>query len=102
DETLRELWRATPDARGLPDGAKPRPRPPAHERLGEISVPTLVVVPTHDPPELRAVGETVARRVPGARLVEIDSDHYLTLRLPEQLVELLREFLEAAAAPPEQ
>jgi len=97
DETIRELWLATPDARGLPETAHPRARPDAHERLGEIAAPTLAVVARHDPPEVRALGETVARRVPGARLVEIDSDHYLTLRDPQQLVELLREFLGAAA-----
>jgi pimeloyl-ACP methyl ester carboxylesterase len=96
-DTMRELWLTTPDARGLPDGARPSRREPAHERLEEIAVPTLVVVPTHDPPAQRAVGETVARRIPGARLVEIDSDHYLTLRKPEQVGELLLEFLGAAA-----
>ena len=35
---------------------------------------------THDPPELKEAGATVARQVPGAHLVEVDSDHYLTLR----------------------
>src|SRR5205814_5915050 len=43
DETMRELWRTTPDARGLPDGARPRPRDPANGRLEEVAVPTLVV-----------------------------------------------------------
>jgi 3-oxoadipate enol-lactonase len=97
DDTMRELWRTTPDARGVPDGARPRPRDPANERLEEVTVPTLVVVPAHDPPAQRAVGETVARRIPGARLVTVDSDHYLTLREPQQLAELLIEFLGAAA-----
>ena len=60
-------------------------------------MPTLVVVARHDPPGLRSVGEKVASRVPGARLVEVDSDHYLTLRKPQQLAELLLEFLGAAA-----
>jgi pimeloyl-ACP methyl ester carboxylesterase len=99
DETFRELWRATAEARGLPAGARPLPRPDAHERLGEVAVPTLVVLARHDPPELRAAGETVARRVPGARLVEVDSDHYLTLREPDRLVQLLLDFLGAAARP---
>jgi len=94
---MRELWRATSDARGVPDGARPRPRDPAHERLDEVAVPTLVVVPAHDPPAQRAVGEAVAHRIPGARLVEVDSDHYLTIREPQQLAELLIEFLGAAA-----
>jgi hypothetical protein len=42
---------------------------------------------SHDPPAQRAVGEAV----------EVESDHYLTLREPQQLAELLIEFLGAAA-----
>ncbi|MEN3343232.1 MAG: hypothetical protein V7644_2636 [Actinomycetota bacterium] len=34
-----------------------------------------------------------------ARLVEVDSDHYLTLREPDRLVQLLLDFLGAAARP---
>jgi 3-oxoadipate enol-lactonase len=97
DEHLRELWLATPDAHGLPDGAAPAPRPPAHERLNEIGVPTLVVVARHDPPALQEIGATVARRVPGAQLVEIDSDHYLTLREPERVSAAIRDFLSASS-----
>ena len=97
DDALRELWQATPDARGVPDGAKPLPRPDAHERLEEIAVPTLVVVPAHDPPAQKDAGATVARRVPGAQLVELDSDHYVTLRQPDEVSELLLEFLTTAA-----
>lgn len=97
NELLRELWRATPDARGLPERARPLPRPDAHERLGEVSAPTLVVVARHDPAELRARGETVARGVPSARLVEVDSDHYLTLREPARINRLLDDFLCSAA-----
>jgi pimeloyl-ACP methyl ester carboxylesterase len=98
DEHLRELWLATPDARGLPEGATPSPRPPADERLGEVAIPTLVVVATHDPQGLRDHGSTVARTVPGARLVELESDHYLTLREPDRIAGLLAEFLSALPA----
>jgi pimeloyl-ACP methyl ester carboxylesterase len=97
EERFRELWRATPENGRLPEGAKPRPRPDAHERLGEIAVPTLVVVAKHDPAELRALGARVARGVPGAQFVQVDSDHYLTLREPELVSRVLREFLSAAA-----
>jgi 3-oxoadipate enol-lactonase len=97
DEEMRDMWLATPDARDLPEGARPRPRPDANERLGEIAVPTLVIVATHDPPGFIEVGKTAARRIPGAQLVEVDSDHYLTLRNAEQVGELLLEFLSAAA-----
>jgi len=98
DEQLRELWLVTPDAPGVPEGATPTPRPPAHERLGGLAVPTLVIVATHDPQGLRDHGSTVARTVPGARLVELESDHYLTLREPDRIAELLAEFLSGLSA----
>ncbi|MDX6401417.1 MAG: hypothetical protein QOF27_2023, partial [Gaiellaceae bacterium] len=63
DNTLRELWHVTPDARGVPDGMTPRRPHPAHDRLENVAVPTLVVVPVHDPPGQREVGAQVARRV---------------------------------------
>jgi 3-oxoadipate enol-lactonase len=94
-DTFRDLWRATPDAKGVPDGAKSRPRAPAN--LEAVAVPTLVVVPTHDPPAQREVGATVARRVPGARLIEVESDHYLTLREPDRVTRILEEFLVGTA-----
>ena len=97
DETMRALWHATPDARGVPDGASARPRPDAASRLEEIATPTLVIVPTHDPSAQQEVGRTVARRVPGAQLVEIDSDHYLTLREPERVSAALEDFLSASS-----
>ena len=97
DDELRELWRATPDALGVPDGAKPLRPEPAHDRLEQVAVPTLVIVPAHDPPAQREVGATVARRVPGAQLVEIDSDHYLTLREPDRVTATLEAFLSASS-----
>jgi 3-oxoadipate enol-lactonase len=97
DDVMRELWRTTPDARGMPEGATPTPRPDTQARLAEISAPTLVVLAAHDPPEFKEVGTRVARSVPRARLVEIDSDHYVTLREPELVSELLLDFLSAAS-----
>jgi pimeloyl-ACP methyl ester carboxylesterase len=97
DDTLRELWHVTPDARGVPDGATPRRPEPANDRLEEVSVPTLVIVPTHDPPEQREVGAQVARRINGAQLVEVDSDHYLTVRETALVTKLLEKFLITAS-----
>jgi pimeloyl-ACP methyl ester carboxylesterase len=91
----RELWRATPDAKGLPQGARSRPRGPA--KLEAVSVPTLVIVPSHDPPAQREVGASVARGILGAQLVEVDSDHYLTLRKPGLVAAMVERFLLAAA-----
>jgi 3-oxoadipate enol-lactonase len=99
-DEFRELWRSTPDALAVPDGTELQRPDPAHERLDQISVPTLVVLAGHDPPELRAVGTYVARQIPGARLVDVDSDHYLTLREPELMTQLLEDFLVSAASTP--
>ena len=102
DARIRELWRATPDAKALPDGVEPLPPTgaPAKERLGKLAVPSLVVTVAHDPAGMREVGPLVAGAAPDARHFELDSDHYVTLREPELLSGLLLDFL-AAAAPQE-
>jgi pimeloyl-ACP methyl ester carboxylesterase len=61
--------------------------------LENVHVPTRVVTAKHDPKSLQNAGHEAARRLPQARLVEVDSDHYLTLREPELVTRLLREFL---------
>ena len=99
DERIRELWHATPDANPLPDGVEPLEPPgaPAKERLGELAVPTLVVTAAHDPAGFREIGPLVAHEAPDARHVELDSDHYVTLREPELVARTLVEFLDAVA-----
>jgi len=94
DERIRRLWRATPDANPLPDGVRPRPpREPALPNLGRLAPPTLVVTVSHDPAVLREIGPLVAREAPNARHVELDSDHYVTLREPELLSRVILDFL---------
>lgn len=88
DEHFRKLWGSAPSDESLPDPAK---RPPV--ALEDVRVPTLVITVKHDPPSLQRSGREAASRIPGARLVEIDSDHYVTLREPELVTQLLRDFL---------
>jgi pimeloyl-ACP methyl ester carboxylesterase len=97
DERIRRLWRATPDANPLPDGVAPvEPGgATAKQRLGELTVPTLVVTAKHDPPGFREIGPLVANAAPHAHHVELDSDHYLTLREPELVARTLLDFLES-------
>ncbi len=98
DESFRELWLATPDADPLPPGVEPRPAAaPALPRLAEIAVPTLVITAAHDPQGMRDLGPLVERETPNARHVEVDSDHYLTLREPELVTRLLVDFLVTAS-----
>jgi 3-oxoadipate enol-lactonase len=103
DDRIRQLWQATPEANGVPPGLEPaQPEgAPANERLAQLEVPTLVVTVTHDPPGMREIGPLVAEAAPDARHVELESDHYVTLREPELLAGVLLEFL-AAAAPPQE
>ncbi|WP_327302653.1 alpha/beta fold hydrolase [Streptomyces sp. NBC_01298] len=62
----------------------------AVERLDRIRVPTLVVVGDHDHPEIGVIAGRLAGGIPGARLeVVADADHYLPLRAPGRLLELL-------------
>ncbi|HEU5244979.1 MAG TPA: alpha/beta hydrolase [Gaiellaceae bacterium] len=102
DERIRRLWRTTPTANPLPDGVESIDPggAAAKERLGELAVPTLVVTAKYDPPGFRKIGPLVASAAPDARHVELDSDHYVTLREPELLAGVLLDFL-AAAAPQE-
>jgi pimeloyl-ACP methyl ester carboxylesterase len=99
DERIRQLWYATPEANDLPPDLAPLPPSgvPAKERLAELTVPTLIVTASHDPAGMRDIGPLVEREAPNARHLELDSDHYLTLREPELLSRVLLEFLAAAA-----
>jgi 3-oxoadipate enol-lactonase len=98
DERMRSLWHATPDANPLPPGVAPvRPERVAKEQLGELAVPALVVTVAHDPPGFREIGPLVAAEAPDARHVELDSDHYVTLRQPEAVARVLLDFLSESA-----
>jgi 3-oxoadipate enol-lactonase len=99
DERIRRLWLATPDANPLPPGVEPRPPSgaAAKGRLAELALPALVVTVAHDPPGFRAIGPLVATAAPDARHVELDSDHYVTLRAPELVARTLLAFLGEAA-----
>jgi pimeloyl-ACP methyl ester carboxylesterase len=99
DDRIRRLWHATPEANPLPAGVEPlETARPARGRLAELRVPTLVVTVSHDPPGFREIGPLVAREAPDARHVELDSDHYVTLREPEAVGRVLVEFLAQRAA----
>jgi pimeloyl-ACP methyl ester carboxylesterase len=69
--------------------------PPAALRLGEIDVPTLVMIAEHDPPYMRRTGDLIARGVLDAQRVEIDgADHVVNLRRPLEFDGALLAFLD--------
>jgi len=96
DEAMARLWHATPDASPPPEGVYPLAPAggAARPRLADLAMPTLVVTVVHDPEDFRAIGPLVAAEAPNARHVELDSDHYVTLREPELVARTIGGFLE--------
>jgi 3-oxoadipate enol-lactonase len=62
----------------------------AVNRLGEIVAPTLIIHGDRDHPEIAAIARLLVREIPGARAETVTgADHYLPLRTPQRLTELL-------------
>lgn len=62
----------------------------AESRLCDIAAPALVVHGEQDHPEIAAIADRLVADIPVARGVVVrDADHYLPLRSPERLLELL-------------
>jgi 3-oxoadipate enol-lactonase len=78
----------------MDESAQVRLDPPAFERLGEITVPTLVLPADHDPPEMEPIAVALAEQIPNARLVRIpETDHVINLRRPEEFDRVVLAFL---------
>jgi pimeloyl-ACP methyl ester carboxylesterase len=68
--------------------------PAAEPRLGQIAVPTLIVLGDRDVEPITDIGQRYERGIAGARVVTLaPADHLLPLRVPEQLHPLLLEHL---------
>jgi pimeloyl-ACP methyl ester carboxylesterase len=66
------------------------PEEDAVEHLGQVTVPTTVVVGDHDHSEIGVIARRLAAGIPGARLeIVAAADHYLPLRAPERLTEII-------------
>ena len=64
--------------------------------LGAITAPTLVVVPQADRVVPPAMGEEIARRIPGARYEPLSGiGHAVQFEAPDRLAVLMRDFLAA-------
>ena len=71
-----------------------QPGPDAFERLGEISVPTVLIVGDLDRRPLIESNEQAAQRIPGARLVRLPGvDHLPPLRRPDLVAETILEHM---------
>ena len=81
EEGYEEMWLATPE------DTPPQRR--AELDVETIAAPIYVITARHDPAVFRAMAE----ELPAVRRVDVDSDHYLTLREPDVIAGLIREFL---------
>jgi 3-oxoadipate enol-lactonase len=72
--------------------------PPAAARLGDVSVPTLVVVGTLDQPDFRAISARLAAEIPSAERAELETAHLPALERPDEFNRLVLEFLGRVAA----
>jgi 3-oxoadipate enol-lactonase len=70
--------------------------PPASERLGEIRVPTLIVVGDEEVSDMFEIADRLEAEIRGARKVIVrGAAHLLPVEQPEELNRLLLEFLLA-------
>lgn len=71
--------------------------PPVWERLGDVAVPTLVVVGGRDVAEVRAAASRLAREMPDARReVVAGAGHLPGLERPEEFNRIVLDFLASA------
>ncbi len=68
--------------------------PPAVERLGEITVPTLIIVGAEDQPDIIRIADRLVAEIAKARLVTFENAaHMLSMEQPERFSELLLQYL---------
>jgi len=70
------------------------PKPPAAVRLGEIKVPTLLVIGDRDVPQIKATIETLEKGIGGSKKVAIkDAGHMVNLEKPDVFNDVVLKFL---------
>jgi 3-oxoadipate enol-lactonase len=90
-DLVRRAVRAMPNSREFEQDEES-----TYDRLGEISVPTVMVIGEIDAPDLVAADHAAASRIPGCRTVVMPGvDHYMSIREPEWVLRLVLEQIGA-------
>ena len=89
-------------AEAIAGGGEPRsaegPDPPAVERLGEVAVPTLVLVGDADVPDMLQIADRLEAGIPGARkVVWADVAHVPPMERPREFERLALDFFAGVA-----
>ncbi len=95
DLRIKEIAMDNAHQVALDPALRRHPDPPAVERLGEISVPTLVVSGDQDLPDVERIAELIMSRVPGARRAVMQgADHVVNMRRPADFTARVLGFLD--------
>ncbi|HEY7282767.1 MAG TPA: alpha/beta hydrolase [Actinomycetota bacterium] len=95
DDLIRAIGHDNAHVLTIPEELETWPTEPLEPRLPEIAVPTLVVVGDRDIPEMLAIADLLADRIPGAAgpVVIGGADHLVPTRRPTQFDRAMLEFL---------
>jgi 3-oxoadipate enol-lactonase len=99
DPQLRDLVaemqrHAFRQSKGHDDLRADRLDPPASQRLGDVTVPTLVVTGDEDVDDIRAIGDRLALEIPGGQRATIaGAAHLPNLERPEEFDRIVLDFL---------
>ncbi|QLY27929.1 alpha/beta fold hydrolase [Nocardia huaxiensis] len=97
-QRLRDILRASPGNLDPPMELERMSQAPALPRLGEIAVPTLVVVGEFDHPDVHAHCGAIEAGIPAAaRIVLGGSGHLPQLETPAACTTVIREFLDESS-----
>ncbi|MCP4661331.1 MAG: alpha/beta fold hydrolase [bacterium] len=96
-ERVRQILTANPHHLTGPRGLAREPELAALPRLGDLSVPTLIVVGAADIPDVHAHAGALAAGIPGARRVVLPGGgHLVHLEAPEAFNQVVLDFLTPA------
>lgn len=96
-QMLVENFKAIPTFR---PGFLKYPEPPTLERLGNINIPTLVVIGSRDAQTLKNIALTLATKIPHARTVTINgASHHPPVEKPKQFNNAVLKFLSSHRTP---
>jgi pimeloyl-ACP methyl ester carboxylesterase len=68
--------------------------PSAAKRLGEVKVPTLVIIDEHDHPAVQAMDQTIADGIPNAEAIKLNAGHLASIEMPDEFTNDVKVFLD--------
>jgi uncharacterized protein (TIGR03067 family) len=75
--------------------------PPAIKRLGDIRVPTHLIVGSRDDPDIHLIAKTLEKGIPQAKKSVIEgAGHMVNMEKPEEFNRVVLEFLKSLERPP--